>query len=248
MSMTESWKKSRMPIEWVEGFQFQGGSPLQEDFFTVNPDRGIFILADGFGGSAGKASAETAVMGMKKFLEQEAGDLDATLPFELRSYYSLAGNVLFNAIAFANHKVNQMNEGRSTSEKGGASLVAGYLEGRLLAIANVGACRVHLLRNGKVKEIVNPKTLERQVNPFQEDSDSAVPLMSFGTAKQLEPEVVEIELQPGDRICFSTSGIRETLRDQLFQLSTRDEFSQAVDGISQNTGVFSNGSAVFVSF
>jgi serine/threonine protein phosphatase PrpC len=248
MSMNFSWKKEKIAIRWVEGFQFQGNAPIQEDFFSVNPDRGIFILADGFGGSSGKNSAESAVLGMKKFLEQEAGDLDATLPFELRPYFSLAGNVLFNAVAFANQKVNLINEGRPTAEKGGASVVAGYLEGRLLAIANVGACKVHLFRNGKSKEIVNPKTLERQVNPFQEDGDTAVPLMSFGTTKQLEPEVVEIELMPGDRVCFSSCGVQESLRNQLFQLQNHEDFSREIGNISQKTINTPNGTAIFVSF
>ena len=90
MSVSNSWKKEKLPIQWAEGFQLQGTAPVQEDFFEVNPKRGIFILADGFGGTAGKKAAEITVKSVKKFLEQEAGDLDATLPFELRSYFSLA--------------------------------------------------------------------------------------------------------------------------------------------------------------
>lgn len=248
MSMNDSWKKERLQVQWVEGFQFQGAAPLQEDFFSVNPERGIFILADGFGGSSGKVSAETTVMGMRKFLEQEAGDLDATLPFELRPYYSLAGNVLFNAVAFANQKANLHNEGLPISERGGASMVAGYLDGRLLAIANVGACRVHLFRNGKSKEIVSPKTLERQVDPFHEDGESAVPLMSFGTSKQLEPEMIEIEVMPGDRICFSTFGIQERFRNQLFHFQNREDFSREIGVSSQKNVQSQNGSAIFVCF
>lgn len=248
MSKTDSWKKSRIPMSWAEGFQFQGLSPVQEDFLEVNPARGIFILADGFGGGAGKRAAEIATASMKRFLEAEAGDLDATMPFELRPYFSLAGNILFNAVAFANQKLLREFADAPMMERGGASLVAGYLEGRLLALANVGACGVHLFREGKVKEIVSPKTLERQVNPFLEDSDSAVPLMSLGTARQLEPEIVEIELRPGDRICFGTSGLKQTVRDQLLRLNTRDEFSQRLDAIRSENPMVSNASAILAGF
>ncbi|MBU6153043.1 MAG: hypothetical protein KGP28_01965, partial [Bdellovibrionales bacterium] len=100
-------------MKFAEAFQVQGANPVQEDYFEINVDRGIFILADGFGGSAGREAAELAVKSARKFMEQEAGDLDATLPFELRPYYSLAGNVLLNAIAFANQTVFQRNHGRS---------------------------------------------------------------------------------------------------------------------------------------
>jgi serine/threonine protein phosphatase PrpC len=248
MSKNESWKKSRLPVKWVEGFQFQGLSPVQEDRFEVNPDRGIFILADGFGGGAGKRAAEIVTASMKRFLETEAGDLDATMPFEIRPYFSLAGNILFNAISFSNQKLMREFSELPTPERGGASLVAGYLEGRLLALANVGACRVHLIRDGKIKEIVSPKTIERQVNPFQEEFDSAVPLMSFGTARQLEPEIVEVELRPGDRICFASSGLRQSARDQLLQLKNRDEFSQGLDAIRSEIAMVSNASAIFAGF
>ncbi len=248
MSSSESWKKTRLPVRWIEGLQFQGAAPLQEDQFEVNPERGIFILSDGFGGSAGKKAAEVVTSSVKRFLEMEAGDLDATMPFELRPYFSLAGNILFNAVAFANQKLMREFNQVPMMDRGGASMIAGYLEGRLLALANVGACRVHLCRDGMIKEIISPKTLERQVNPFQEESDSAVPLMSFGTARQLEPEITEIELRPGDRICFGTSGFRQSIRDQLLALKSRDEFSQRLDVIRSESGMLSNASAIFAGF
>jgi len=248
MSQTSSWKKTKLPIQWAEGFQLQGSAPIQEDFFSVNPERGIFILADGFGGSSGKKAAQIAVNSVKKFLEQEAGDLDATLPFELRSYFSLAGNILFNAISYANQKLIQENQSLPMMERGGASLIAGYLEGKLLALANVGACRLHLNRGGQIKEIISPKTLERQSNPFAEENASSIPLMSFGTAKQLEPEITEIELQAGDQLCFGSSGLRLSMREKLFQLKTHNEFSHCVDEISSTKEILSNASALFVSF
>lgn len=248
MSTSASWRKAKLPVQWAEGFQLQGSAPVQEDYFEINLEKGIFILADGFGGSAGKKSAEIAVKSVKKFLEQEAGDLDATLPFELRPYFSLAGNVLFNAVSYANQKLSQENQSLSTMNRGGASLIAGYLEGRLLALANVGACRLHLNRAGKAKEIISPKTLERQNNPFLEESESSIPLMSFGTARQLEPEIVEIELLEGDQLCFGTSGFRQKPRDKLFKLKSHNEFSQWVDETRESGGLTGNASALLIRF
>jgi serine/threonine protein phosphatase PrpC len=248
MTASDSWKKTRIPVRWIEGFQLQGMSPVQEDRIEVNPERGIFILADGFGGSAGKRAAEIVTAAVKRFLESEAGDLDATMPFELRPYFSLAGNILYNAVSFANQKLMREFAQTSVSDRGGASLIAGYLEGRLLALANVGACRLHLCREGRIKEIVSPKTLERQVNPFADEADSAVPLMSFGTVRQLEPEITEIEIHPGDRLCFGSSGLRQPVRDQLLQLKSRDEFSQRLDFIRSENSALSNASAIFAGF
>ena len=250
MSSGESWVKTRLPLKWVEGFQFQGNAPIQEDYFEVNPERGIFILADGFGGSAGKLAAEIVVKSVKQFLEQEAGDLDATLPFELRPYYSLAGNVLFNAVSFANQKLIKAFADKSWLESGGASMIAGYMEGKLLAIANVGACSVFLSRGGKTKELVVPKTLARQVNPFEEGAhhSQGVPLMSFGSAKQLEPEVTEVELRAGDQLCFQTPHVSPFLRQSLFQLESASSLSAVVEAYPSEHPMQSNSSVIWVSF
>jgi serine/threonine protein phosphatase PrpC len=225
-----SWVKHRLPLRFAEGFQRQGEMPLQEDYFEINPDRGIFILADGFGGGVGKEAAELVVKSVHKFLEQQAGDLDATMPFELRPYYSLAGNVLFNAVAFANQKLLKANGDKSWMESGGASLLVGYLDGKLLALANVGVNRLHLKRGHQVKEVVSPISLLRQVNPMDDEGPGdEIPLMSFGTAKSLEPEITEIELRAGDELFFQTGGVKQKLRNEIFALNSPHLLSQIVD-------------------
>jgi protein phosphatase len=204
-------------------FLHAGSRPDQEDHVLVLEDKRIFVVADGFGGPApGAKASQTACEAVKNFLFKEAGDLDATLPFELRSYFSLAGNVLFNALVHANKKVKKLNAGKDVHEKGGASVLAGFMDGDLLAIASVGACSAWLFRDGESRELVMPRTYARMVDPFHPDhhADFQVPLMAMGISDDLEPEIFEYRMRPGDWLLFQTDGLNATAREAIATLQT----------------------------
>ncbi len=222
-------------------FLHAGSRSDQEDHVLALEDKRIFVVADGFGGPVpGAKASQTACEAVKNFLFKEAGDLDATLPFELRSYFSLAGNVLFNALIHANKKVKKLNTGKDVHEKGGASVLAGFMDGDLLAIASVGACSAWLFREGEARELVMPRTYARLVDPFHPDhhADFQVPLMAMGISDDLEPEIFEYRMRPGDWLLFQTDGLTAEAREAIATLQTlalssgrssRDVLNEAIE-------------------
>ena len=196
-------------------------------------EKGIFVVADGFGGPGpGAQAAKAACEAVRGFLIKEAGDLESTLPFVLRSYFSLAGNVLFNALIHANRKVSALNKGKNVHERGGASVLAGYMDGDLLALANVGACSAWLLRGGTGAELVTPRTYGRLSNPFavrlggSGEERRVPPLMAVGVAEDLEPEIFEYRVRPGDWLLFHTDGIAAETRSRIAALQKEGAFAR----------------------
>jgi PPM family protein phosphatase len=189
-----------------------GNRPIQEDLVQCDPERGIFILADGFGGgTSGMEAAQKVCESIRKFLFKEGQDEDATLPFILRQYFSLVGNVLFNSVLYANQVLFQMNQGKNVHEKGGASVIAAYLDDDLLAIANVGTCLAWMVRGGQAAPLVMPRTYGQLLQPHGEgknfrEEDLQIPLMAYGMYQDLEPEILEYQLRPGDWVIFSSDG------------------------------------------
>jgi protein phosphatase len=203
-------------------FLSAGNRSSMEDYALINAEKRIFVIADGFGGpQPGSAAATAACEAVQGFLCREAGDNDATLPFVLKSYFSLAGNVLFNSLIHANRQVQSLNKGKNIHERGGASVLAGFMDGDLLALANVGACSAWLFREGKARELVTPRTLARLQDPFLDASSSQrdpalqVPLSAVGLKEDLEPEIFEFRVKPGDWLLFSTDGIPDPIREKL---------------------------------
>lgn len=211
----------RHPIRAMTVFMNQGARPGQEDFALASQERGIFVVADGFGGPvAGAEAARSACEAVRSFLEKEAGDREATLPFVIRSYFSLAGNVLFNALIHSNRKVNLLNKGKNVHEKGGASVIAGFIDEDLLAIANVGACSAWMFRNGKGAELVVPRSYARLCDPYSPDPAETLraPLMAMGMAEDLEPEIFEYRIRNGDWLLMHTDGLGSDVREKVLEI------------------------------
>lgn len=207
-----------LPIRAISTFTSKGRRPAQEDFLLVDRMKGVFVIADGFGGPiAGQQAAKVACESVQHFLFKEAGDLEATLPFVLRNYFSLAGNVLFNSVIYANQKLNSLNKDKSIHEKGGASLLAGFIDGDLLALANVGVCSGWLFRDGSSIELVMPRSFGRLRDPFAIDVplEYRVPLMALGMYENLEPEIVEYTVRRGDWLILNTDGILSQVIGQI---------------------------------
>ncbi len=201
--------------EWMI-LSSQGKMTFQEDLCVVDEKKGLFVVADGFGGRAGAQFSSDACESIKRFLLREARDEEATLPFLLRNYLSLAGNVLFNAMIFANRHLMKQNKGKHVYQRGGASALAGYLDEDLLAVANLGTVAVALIRNGKKIELVRPRSYQSLVDPFAaENAAFGMPLTALGISDDMEPEIVEVKVRPGDLLCAYTDGVKSEVLEKV---------------------------------
>lgn len=199
----------------------RGNQPHDEEAQMIDAERRLFALASGFGGpQAGREAAQKTCQAVQQFLVKEAGDIDATLPFVLRSYFSLAGNILFNACLFSNRQLSLSNRKKSVHERGGASVVAGFMDGDLLALAGVGNCGAYLYRGGKEMRLVTPRSYAWLVDPEKAESGTSdsrfhIPLTAVGISDDFEPEIVEVKLQPGDWLFVQSEGISQAVRRQI---------------------------------
>jgi hypothetical protein len=237
------------------GLKLQGPRPSQEDEFRFNTDKNIFSVADGFGGALPGASASSRSCELiENFLMRSTQDVDATLPFVLRSYISLAGNVLFNALIYANQKILEDNRKSNMNQRGGASVLAGFMDGDLLSLANVGSCEAWLLREQKVASLVSPRVYGRLVDPTgvdiarSRDCASGVPLGALGIYEDLEPEIIECRIRRGDWLVLQTSGMSIGKSALLVEEMSKIKQKQLTcDRASEEVFNFLRGSSLIVN-
>lgn len=196
---------------------------LNEDFYLTAPEHALYGLADGYGGTnVGDQAAKQVLDHIKFFAEHGLGDSEVTLPFVYRSYYTASGNLLFNAFLYANAELVKKNQSQHINVRGGASVVFVYFQGSLMTVANVGNCHVLIVRNGECLSLFSPRayhflkgrTVSTEWNPYW-----AFPLMSLGHAKDLEPEIIEFQVQPKDMVFLMTDGISAYLKNEEFSQS-----------------------------
>ena len=207
-------------VKQLTEFSTPGARADQEDFVITDRTKQVFAVADGFGGRGpGAEASRVACESVKSFLFKEAGDLDATLPFEIRPYFSLVGNVLFNALIHVIRTLSGLIRDRSLNARGGTSMVAGFVDDGLLALAGVGAVEAWLLRGDQSVQLIRPQTYGALWDPFSVQARAgelqSAPLRALGMADSLEPELVEVRLRPGDWLLLHTDGLSAQERATL---------------------------------
>ncbi len=185
-----------------------------EDSLVVSPP--LYAVADGMGGhAAGEVASEIAVRTVAEHAPDTA-DTEALARAVIEANYAV--------IAAANKK------GRAGM---GTTLTAAVLEGERLAIAQVGDSRAYLLHNERLQQLTRDHSLmadmieagelteeEARVHPRR-----SVITRALGSDPDMQPDLYELNVSPGDRLLLCSDGLSGMLEDERMErilVRTRD--------------------------
>ncbi len=172
-----------------------------EDYCLIEPDLGLYILADGMGGAnAGERASRMAV-------ETVA---EAVLLAQRRD-----PQVLLSAVEEANRRVLDASQNDAELEGMGTTLVAALELGEELAIASVGDSRAYLLDESGMRAITDDQTWVNEVGrPLGLDEESLknhpmrhVLTMAIGASSPLTVNSYSVSLSPGALILICSDGL-----------------------------------------
>ncbi|MBA3548665.1 MAG: serine/threonine-protein phosphatase [Nannocystis sp.] len=183
------------PVWAGEAVQGVGREALED---TFRGDAGVWIVVDAFGGDGSGAYAAQLV----------AAELG--VPGEARERFAAARARLSAAIS---------------PNGAGASVVRLVIDGMQAEIAWLGRCRAYLIRDAQVLRMTRDHTLveqwldEGRVTPADVDGrfDNILVRAVMGCMDD-DPELVRIELRPGDRILLVSDGVWRVLDEQALYL------------------------------
>ena len=185
---------------------------LNEDRYAMAPDLGLFLIADGVGGhcSGQTASRLAAVSAIEAVTSAQA---TATEPAE----------TLRQAVALAHSRIGQAAQDKADLCGMGTTLVMVLVTpGRRLALAHVGDSRAYLVRRGEIRRLtedhswVGELLKRRQITEADavRHPQRHVLTKALGMPGTVLPDLMELTLQPSDRILLCSDGLTGALSDE----------------------------------
>ena len=174
-----------------------------EDSVYINPEQGIFLIADGMGGhNAGEVASGLAVDAISTFL------LNAT------------PDALEKAVENANRIIYERSRHSPELYRMGTTIVAAVIAGTKLFLAHVGDSRAYLLEADRLQRLTEDHSLIYQMIKSQQISEAeasidprrGILLRALGTEEHIEVELHEYEYR-GEPLLLCSDGLTDMLTD-----------------------------------
>jgi protein phosphatase len=189
------------------------GRSANEDAFVADQDRGLYAVADGMGGHrAGEVASATAIE-------------------TLQSAFGTGGRIE-DAVAAANAAVfTQASENPEMRGMGTTVTAVALTDGRYATIGHVGDSRAYLLRDGTLSQVTEDHSLveqlvrEGQLSPEEAavHPQRAVITRALGIEPDVEVDVYEVDLHPGDRLLLCSDGLSNMVRGPQLEALLREQ-------------------------
>lgn len=194
-----------------------------EDSVSVREDLGLFVVADGMGGhAAGEVASRAAVEGIVAFVEATqtmSPDQTWPIPFDLEQ--SVNANRLRAGFQIGNRRLASQIGSSSELRGMATTAVAVLIDGGTGTLAHVGDSRAYRLRDGQLDRLTRDHSwVEEQirVGALSETAARQHPWRNIVTralsgSEDLEVDLQEVALEPGDRLLLCSDGVFTVLSD-----------------------------------
>ncbi|MDQ3557005.1 MAG: Stp1/IreP family PP2C-type Ser/Thr phosphatase [Gemmatimonadota bacterium] len=226
--------------------------PHNEDAFRVDPERGLFLIADGMGGhAAGEVASRLAIDTVYEALVDtvEGSASDEEVVAALVEAFAAAYRAIFDRCA-EDPRCRGM----------GTTLIAcvGGRDGHF-HVGHIGDSRAYLLRDGALEQLTHDHTwVQREIDAGRLSRARArrhplsnVITRALGADGAEPPDLLRVRLVPGDALLLATDGLTGMVDDpQIAQILGGDpplplRVRQLVDAANEGGGT-DNITAVLV--
>ena len=199
-----------------------------EDSFAISDDQTLLIVADGMGGhAAGEVASRLAVESIERHISGSDPRKEPTVPASFRSPSGDEAGLppparrVLNAIRLANQEIVRSVRKDSSMRGMGTTVVIALIHGSRAFIGSVGDSRAYLVRDGNLRQLTSDHTLvNEQVRAGALSTQEArrhparnILTRAVGSQEDVEPDLVEQDLRPGDMLLLCSDGLTTMVED-----------------------------------
>lgn len=241
---------------------------INEDAFLAKVEQGLFVVCDGMGGAAaGEVASQLAVETIGARLTNGVHDgRDDTAPGAVTSaaaaQFTPRTVQLGEAIREANRVIISRAQSDASQAGMGTTVVGAWADDGVVSLAHVGDSRAYLAAAGGFEGVTSDHSLvEAQVQAGLIDREQSlrsehqnILLRALGRDDNVEIELAEITVAPGDRLLLCSDGLTRMVNDDALASALdrfRGEPQQACDFLieaANNAGGADNITVVIVEF
>ncbi len=213
-----------------------------EDALLRDAEHGIFVVADGVGGrAAGEVASAITIetFGQAAPMLQEAVLHYAENPSLANRNFAL--EALDETCQQASRRVFEAAEARNLRGMT-TTVVAVAVGGGWAFVAHVGDSRAYLLRDGELRQITEDHSMVNELvrsgqmtlEEAQRSRYRNVITRAVGLHPTVQPDMLAIEMLPGDRILLNTDGLSDVVpEDVLAKLGSLQDMREGACGLLQ---------------
>jgi len=221
-----------------------------EDNLYFDPDRGLFVVADGMGGHAsGETASQMAVDIIKEQVEKGLDTRRIPSIVEKPLHISERGYLLLNSVHMSNEIVYGASQSNIKNKGMGTTVTALLVDKDKFAVAQVGDSRLYLLRDGVLKQVSRDHSLVAEqvakgliTEEQAEQSDiKNVLTRALGISDKIEVDIDEYKLKSGDRFLLCSDGLvrmvdNKTIEEKLKSDKTPKEICDELISLANEGG------------
>lgn len=192
-----------------------------EDAFKINPNRDIFIVADGMGGhNAGEVAAAQAIQALDDYFTQ-------ALVEKMRTGEATVQDHMERAFLQANSSIYEMGKGDSSMDGMGCTLIMALITGNTLHTCHVGDVRCYVCSSTGIDQIGSDHSqvwdLVRAGRLSPEEARrhqlKNILTQAVGQRSPIAPEYHSREVHPDERVLLCSDGLWDMLTDEEIHTS-----------------------------
>jgi protein phosphatase len=196
---------------------------VNEDSWLIQPDLGLYALADGMGGhNAGEVASRLALDALSGFIGRSATDSDLSWPYGVDPDLSFQANRLRTGIHLSNRRVFRAAESRDDYTGMGTTLVSLLVNnGSRVVVGHVGDSRVYRLSSegfGRVFEddswAAALKDQGLSIDELAHHPMRHVLTNVVGARDQVTVHITEFPVVDGDCYLLCSDGLYEPIGDE----------------------------------